>query len=105
MSGDPANSSQLSLNARQLSPNARQLSLTLPEVRQGRSLVYRLWNDSQTPGSGVLFSYTEPLTLSTREQPMSVAEFLMAYDRGGHATRPRNGGQTEPRNAAQGNGG
>lgn len=89
MSGDPANAS---------SRDSCQLSLTLPEVRQGRSLVYRLWNDSQTPGSGVLFSYTEPLTLSTREQPMSVAEFLMAYDRGGHATRPRAAGQAEPRN-------
>lgn len=76
--------------------------LSLPEVRQGRSLVYRLWNDSQQPNSGVLFSYTEPLTLSTRDTPISVAEFLMAYDKGGHATRPRasppqGGGQAESR--------
>lgn len=83
-----------------------QPPLTLPEVRQGRSQVYRLWDDSQQPGSGVLFSYTEPLTLASRDTPMSVAEFLMAYDKGGHATRPRaaapvNKGQATPRAAGK----
>ena len=67
----------------------QQKPLTLTEARQGRSLLYRLWDDSQQPGSGIVFSYTEPLTLGSREQPISVAEFLMAYDKGNHATRPR----------------
>jgi len=63
--------------------------LTLPEVRQGRSLVYRLWQDSQTQGSDVRFSYTAPLRLDGRDAPITVAQFFMAYDRGGHSTRPR----------------
>jgi len=66
--------------------------LPLYEVRQGRSLVYKMWHDSQTPNSRVLFSYTAPLD----NVDMTVAEFLVAYDKGGHATRPR-GGASKPR--------
>lgn len=66
-----------------------QSQLLLPEVRQGRSLVYRLWYQSQTPDSGIVFSYTAPLMSGDLLTGMTVAEFLVAYDKGGHATRPR----------------
>ena len=65
------------------------VSLTLPEVRSGRSQVYNLWHDSQVKGSGVLFSYTAFIECSDRLHNFTVADFLMAYDKGGHATRPR----------------
>jgi hypothetical protein len=63
--------------------------LLLPEVRHGRSLVYQLWHESQTPNTGVVFSYTTRLQSGDRLTGMTVAEFLVAYDKGGHATRPR----------------
>lgn len=66
-----------------------QSQLLLPEVRQGRSQVYKMWHDSQTPNSGVMFSYTAPLACGDRLPALSVAEFLVKYDKGGHATRPR----------------
>ena len=68
-----------------------QSQLLLPEVRQGRSLVYKFWYKSQTPDSGVVFSYTAPLVNGEFMTDMTVAEFLVAYDKGGHATRPRTG--------------
>jgi len=54
------------------------------EVRQGRTQLFRMWYDSQDGKS--LFSFTAPLPI---DSGMAVYEFLMAYDRGDHATRPR----------------